>query len=451
MNGLAGWRVASRRRASSSDSMALVGCPSSARSSLGQAESSYSAAVSFCSSSSGKVPAGSAPRGMLVLAQTPRGGRSSHPAGDAGVASVTCTCLCGVVGLSDLNAVYLSYSSRPNLPPALVADFLLLLVVALLVLHWRAYAKIQRRVRALSESMSRFVSTGLTDALAVPWPRASSKVPGSIEWLLRPAHQIGPAERGAELMASAIQESKRQMREREARNLAWLSFLCHDLGAPLLRVLSRIEALRSAECLCLEEQQRVLESAHVEVAQMSELIASVSDFAQADRDMDRTFEPANIRQVLEYALTVFEFDAGSRNIEFDLRIAPGTGEIRMHKILVRRALENLISNALRFTPQGGLIALRAEQCESTVFIRVSDTGPGIPPGEIDHVFDYQFRGESNTNAVRQGSSGLGLALVRKVAALHDGEVSVRNLVPHGAEFTISLPLAGPVPPSRLLS
>ena len=123
----------------------------------------------------------------------------------------------------------------------------------------------------------------------------------------------------------------------------------------------------------------------------------------------------------------------------------------MHKILVRRALENLISNALRFTPQGGLVSLRVERCGDMVSMRVSDTGPGISPDEMNHIFDYRFRGESQANTLRQGSSGLGLALVQKVAALHDGEVSVRNLKPHGAEFTISLPLAGPLPPSRPLS
>ncbi len=388
---------------------------------------------------------------MLFLAPTRGKPQSSGRESCAAVALVTCTCLCAVMRLSDFNAAHLSYSSRPNLLPALVAGFLLVLVAVLLVLHCRAYAKIQRRVRALSESMNRFVTTSLADPPVTPWTSASSKVSGLFQWHFNPTHEIGAVERSAELMASAIQESNRQMREREARNLTWLSFLCHDLGAPLLRVLSRIEALQSAKVPCLEEQQRVLESAHIEVAQMTELIASVSDFAQTDRDMDRTFEPASIRHVFEYALTVFEFDAGRRNIEFDLRIAPDVGEIRMHKILVRRALENLISNALRFTPQGGMISLRAERCENTVFIRVSDTGPGIPPGEINHVFDYQFRGASNANAFRQGSSGLGLALVRKVAVLHDGEVSVRNLEPEGAEFTISLPLAGPLPPFRLLS
>ena len=385
------------------------------------------------------------------LTLAPGTSRSTGPTGSAADLSVRCVCLCAIVRIPDFMLVELFGPGRPKLPSTLIDGFLLLLVMGLLILQWRAYAKIQRRVRTLSESMNQFVTSGFAPPVAIPWRGAPSNAPGPVQWLISPAHQIGAAERGAELMASAILESKRQMREREARNLAWLSFLCHDLGAPLLRVLSRIEALGSAKQPCIEEQQRVLESAHIEIEQMSELIASVSDFAQTDREMDRTFEPTNIRQFLEYALTVFEFDAGRRNIEFDLRIVPGIAEIRMHKILVRRALENLISNALRFTPQGGLVSLRVERCGDMISMRVSDTGPGIPPGEINHVFDYRFRGESKANTLRPGSSGLGLALVQKVAALHDGDVSVRNLEPHGAEFTISLPLAGPLPPSHPLS
>lgn len=450
MSGIAGRRAPSRRPVPS-DSVAYISHPGG----LDRPLVKRGVVILLPSQSDARraveLPTGALRTRMPVPALTTRRPRPSGPASCAAGASVTCTCLCAVVRLTDLNIAQLSYSARPKVPPAFLGDVLLLLVAVLLVLHWRAYTKIRRRVRVLSESMSRFAISGVADPLPIPWPSPSSEAPGPIQWLVNPAHEIGPAERGAELMASAIQESKRQMREREARNLAWLSFLCHDLGAPLLRVLSRIETLQSAERPCIEEQQRMLESAHIEVAQMSELIASVTDFAQTDRDIDRTFELMNVRQLLEHALTVFEFDAGRRNIEFDLRIVPGLEEVRIHKTLVRRALENLISNALRFTPQGGLITLRAERCGNTVSMRVSDTGPGIPSDEIDHVFDYRFRGDSKANGLCQGSSGLGLALVRKVAALHDGEVSVRNLEPHGAEFTISLPLAGPLPPSRPLS
>lgn len=329
---------------------------------------------------------------------------------------------------------------------ALTLGFVFFLVAVILALHWRAYVQIRRRAHALSESLGKLAPSAGADSL-INSSSGSSPLQGFIRWLIEPAAAIGAAERAAITLASGLMESKRQMREREARNILWLSFLCHDLCAPLVRIRSRIEGLQSPENLNAAEQREVLESARIELLQTTELIASVSDFAQTDRDLERTYEPTNLRKVLEYVLTVFEFDAGRRNIELDLRVLPNIGEVRIHRVLVRRALENLISNALRFTPEGGLICLRAERCGEVVHIRVSDTGPGIPPEQVNHIFDYRFHGETK-DTVRAASSGLGLSLVHKVACLHDGEVSVRNLEPNGAEFTISLPLVGPSPSSR---
>ncbi len=333
-----------------------------------------------------------------------------------------------------------------SLELAVLLGFVLFLVAVILALHWRAYLQIRRRIHALSESLSRFAPPAGIDSL-INSPAESSHLSGFVRWLIEPTSAIGTLERAATNLADGLQESKRQMREREARNILWLSFLCHDLCAPLVRIRSRIEGLQSSGYADAEQQREVLESARIDVLQTTELISSVSDFAQTDRDLERTYEPTDLRQILEYALTVFEFDAGRRNIELDLRVLPDVGEVRMHRVLVRRALENLISNALRFAPEGGLICLRAERCGEVVHIRVSDTGPGIPPEQMSHIFDYRFRAETKDTSYPH-SSGLGLSLVHKVADLHDGEVSVRNLEPNGAEFTISLPLSGPSGLSR---
>ena len=361
----------------------------------------------------------------------------------AGFASLT---LHAAAPPSHVGAAFRSGDTRVQL--ALLTGFVLLLLAGALVLHWRAYGQIQRRMRALYDSMSRSVSSGFAETLIIPSASSSFRLPGLLQWFIEPACQIGLVERAAENMQSAIQQCKRQMREREARNILWLSFLCHDLCAPLVRVRTRIEALQSSTTTSVEEQRDVLESARVEIMQIREMIGSVSDFAQTDREVDRNYELTNLRQLLEYTLTVFEFDAGRRNIELDLRVLPGVGEVRIHRVLVRRALENLISNALSFTPEGGLVSLHAKGCGEMVEIRVSDTGPGIPPEEMGHIFDYRFRGEIKENSERPGSLGLGLCLVQKVADLHDGDVSVRNLEPHGVEFIISLPLAGPADDSR---
>ncbi len=362
--------------------------------------------------------------------------------------SIISTSFCAAVPLHNLQQVSLPHREAEKLPLAFAACAVALLAAGLLLLHWRAYVRIQRRVRILTESTRGFVTPGFVEPLAISWSSLFSKVPGLIQWLVDPARQIEPAEQAAELMASAIQQSKRQIREREAGNLSSIFSLCHDLGARLAKARSAIEALRSSAQLFASEQRQALESAHSEVEQMTALVASVSDFTRTDRDMvDRPFENTSLRRLFEHAVAVFEFDAGRRNIEFDLRIVAGVGEVRLHRALLRRALENLISNALRVTPQGGLIPLRAERSGNTVSIRVSDTGPGIPSDEINRIFDYQFRGEPEVRPGRHATSGLGLALVRNVAALHDGDLSVRNLEPQGAEFTISLPLAGPLSPS----
>lgn len=351
-----------------------------------------------------------------------------------------------IAPLPSIGLAVLARSEVTSVQLALLLGLVLFLVAVIFTLHWRAYVQIRRRVHALSESMRRSMPSGSTDSLIIPLSN-SSIVPGFLQWLIEPASVIGDVERAATSLADGLLESKGRMREREARNILWLSLLCHDLCAPLVRIRSRIEALRSSVHTSIADQRQAMESACIEIGQMRELIASISDFAQTDRDADRTFEPTDLRQILEYALTVFEFDAGRRNIELDLRVLPDVGEVRMHRVLIRRALENLISNALRFTPDGGLICLRAERCGKVVNIRVSDTGPGIPPEQMRHIFDYRFRADTKDTS-RPASSGLGLSLVHKVAYLHDGEVSVRNLEPSGAEFTISLPLAGLSPSSR---
>jgi signal transduction histidine kinase len=250
---------------------------------------------------------------------------------------------------------------------------------------------------------------------------------------------IAEVETAAELMASAIQESKRRMLERERQHLNWLSFLCHDLSHPLLRVLTRIEALEYNEELTPEQAERALDSAHIEITHMAQLITSVNDFAQAECATAREFEEGSLDQLLEYLVAVFEFDANRKSIELDLRILPGIRPVRMEKLLIRRALENLISNALRFTPAGGQVSVRAEQREGMIYISVSDTGKGIPPDELERIFEFRYRGKEQGDPTRLGSLGLGLALVRRVADLHHGDVAVRNLEPEGAQFVLSIP------------
>jgi signal transduction histidine kinase len=298
---------------------------------------------------------------------------------------------------------------------------------------------LRRRLRKLSASMEQFVASGFQGTALFGPSRTVKLLPDFLIRTLGTGYEIAMVESGAELMASAIQESKRRMMDRERAHLDWLAFLCHDLGAPLLRVLTRIEALEYSEELTPKEAHIALDSAHLEITQMAQLISSVNDFAQTETDARREFEEICIDPILEHVVAVFEFDANRKSIELDLRIIPGIGTVRVEKLLIRRALENLISNAIRFTPEGGLISVRAERFGDTVCLSVADSGSGILTEDIDRIFEFRYRGKVQGDPNRCGSLGLGLALVRRVVELHHGDVVARNLELGGAEFVISLP------------
>ena len=101
-------------------------------------------------------------------------------------------------------------------------------------------------------------------------------------------------------------------------------------------------------------------------------------------------------------------------------------------------LSNLIANALRYTPSGGEIALRAEQTRAAVQLTVSDTGPGIPPEIRDHLFE-RFA-QWNVNGGKSGSAGLGLAIAREIVEAHGGRIFVQSELGHGTAFVVSLPV-----------
>jgi signal transduction histidine kinase len=109
-------------------------------------------------------------------------------------------------------------------------------------------------------------------------------------------------------------------------------------------------------------------------------------------------------------------------------------------MLLERALDNLLSNALKFSPAGGEVALALRVGAGRAVVRVRDHGPGVPADELASLFRPFFRG---SNAARAEGHGLGLAIVRRVADAHGGEVAAANAADGGLEVRLELPLAAP--------
>jgi two-component system sensor histidine kinase BaeS len=105
-----------------------------------------------------------------------------------------------------------------------------------------------------------------------------------------------------------------------------------------------------------------------------------------------------------------------------------------------QALRNLISNAIRHTPAGGQVTMRVERSGERVTIQVADTGSGIAPEDLPHVFDRFYRGDKSRSR-RGGGAGLGLAITRQLVTAHGGQIEVASAPGLGTSFVIALPAA----------
>ena len=141
---------------------------------------------------------------------------------------------------------------------------------------------------------------------------------------------------------------------------------------------------------------------------------------------------------IENALTLVGERAGRRGIDLQRAVDERLGQIRGDERKIKQVLLNLLSNALKFTPEGGRIDVRAALVDGMAEVSVADTGVGIEPEDQDAVFE-EFR-QVGTAAKKVEGTGLGLALSRKFIELHGGRIWVQSQVGLGSTFTFTIPL-----------
>jgi signal transduction histidine kinase len=122
-------------------------------------------------------------------------------------------------------------------------------------------------------------------------------------------------------------------------------------------------------------------------------------------------------------------------------VEPGLPAVLADRQRVAQVIANLVRNAVRHTPEGGLTAVRARRCnDSMAIVSVEDTGEGIPPDQLEHVFERFYRADASRDRA-SGGAGLGLAIVRELVTAMGGDVAAESVVGEGSRFSFTLPLA----------
>jgi len=215
-----------------------------------------------------------------------------------------------------------------------------------------------------------------------------------------------------------------------------ISDLAHELRTPMAGLRGRIEAAQDG---VLTDIPALLESMHADVLRLGRLMEDVESLARAQQPgllLDR--KPVNLGELARSRARAFEEYYREAGIDFMADIEPVTTMGDAERL--GQIIDNLLSNALRYTDEGGRVILRVLAGRTQAIIEVADTGVGIAPEDLPRIFDRFWRAEKSRSRAT-GGSGLGLALVHELARAHDGRVDVESMPGRGSRFRIHLPVA----------
>jgi signal transduction histidine kinase len=212
----------------------------------------------------------------------------------------------------------------------------------------------------------------------------------------------------------------------------------HEIRHPLTVLRAALDlALRRDRSA--DEYRTALADGISQADRVSALAEGLLTLARSDAGvLNPQFEAYDLADLVADAGRRMEIFALARNVRLDVRTAAESLIVRLDSALVGRALDNLIHNALKFTPAGGAVGVFVEGVGADAVVRVVDTGPGVAPEQQAHLFERFFRGDPSRAA--EGGAGLGLAIARGIAEAHGGTVSYAPRTHTGSEFTLLLPL-----------
>lgn len=252
--------------------------------------------------------------------------------------------------------------------------------------------------------------------------------------------EVSLRRRELQIALNALQRQAEELEQANRLKDEFLAIVSHELRTPLNSILGWADALRTRK-FNEATTARALETIARNARLQTQLIENLLDISRLLRGkLLLNKHPVELKSVIEAAIQTVQPEANAKairlNSHLDDRVEPVLGD----RDRLRQVTENLLSNAIKFTPQGGQVEIQLQQQHGEARIQVSDTGQGIRVEVLPFIFDY-FRQADSSTTRKHGGLGLGLAIVRQLVELHDGDIHVESQGEGlGATFTVILPL-----------
>lgn len=293
-----------------------------------------------------------------------------------------------------------------------------------------------KRIKSLSTAMEMFKRDGTVPALDTLTPMNDSKNRDELDYL----HHNFVA------MAATIKQQLEALKQVDLLRRELIANVSHDLRTPLATLQGYLETLSIKEHqLSREQKEEYLQIAVKHCQRLNKLVAELFELAKLDaHETQVKQEPFFFPDLIQDVLQKFQLEARKRNIALVVNMTGNIAYVAADIGLIERVIENLLENALRFTPAGGTVQIHLAPLAETIQVEVSDTGPGIHPEVLPHIFDRFFT-THNMTAATVNHGGLGLAIAKRILVLHRKDISVDSTPGQGTTFRFQLPAIAPIP------
>jgi signal transduction histidine kinase len=246
-------------------------------------------------------------------------------------------------------------------------------------------------------------------------------------------------------MTERLAQAETDSRALDAARRDLVAWASHDLRTPLTSLRAMLDALTEGVVTDPETVNRYLQQCRSEVSRMNAIINDLFELSQLDTGhLILKLEPASIADLISDTLQGFSLRAKEKGVELKGNVEPGLGTVLIAPEKISRVLQNLVENALRHTPSGGSVNIQARPSDGSITVSVCDTGEGIPPADLQRIFERFYRGErSRTRDSKAGQSagaGLGLAIAKGLVEAHHGRIWAESEPSKGTTISFSLPI-----------
>jgi signal transduction histidine kinase len=277
--------------------------------------------------------------------------------------------------------------------------------------------------------------TAITEAArTVPYGEADLGLPATR------VSEVSAAAAALQTMSDNLHAALDQQADSEEQRRQFIGAIAHDLRTPLFTLRAYLDGLNDGLATSPRKTSQYLQACRTSATALDRLITDLFSYARMEYlGQQPCREPVDLGALLRTAAQAHQPRADAKHITLAVTTPAVPCTVSADEHLLTRAIGNLVDNALRHTPGHGQISLSCARAEDEATFNVSDSGPGIDPADLPHLFTPLYRGEASRNRAT-GGAGLGLAIAQRILLAHGGTLTAASATPHGASFTARVPV-----------